>query len=263
MTSCNKISLINSIALLLLLLCIACQSNSNNNKVTTDAIGVSNNEVTSPQNILSEEEKAGGWALLFDGKGTDQWRGYHKTGFPEKGWGVDKEGNLYNEGSGGDLITKEKYRNFELQLDYMLSDTGNSGIFYFGQEIEEDRPIWHTAAEFQLLDNPTYIRLSKSGHITMHATADNYDMHSAVGTKLNPPGEWNHAKIIVNGNKVEHWLNDRRVVQYELDSPDWVARYKKSKFAKYPEYCQDRNGYIGLQDHGHLTKFRNIKIKRL
>jgi len=217
-------------------------------------------------NTLSDAEKAAGWKLLFDGKTTNGWRGYNKETFPTKGWKIDDEGNLTvsksgteEAGFGGDIITIDQFENFELMVDFMVTDTGNSGILYRVLEME-DFAIWQNAPEFQVLDDQTYIDMGGMD-MTTHLTGDNYDLHSSTGKYSNPVGEWNTAKIIVEGNHVEHWLNGKKTVEYELLSPEWEALVAKSKFKTYPQYGRTVKGHIGLQDHGHLIKFRNIKIK--
>ncbi len=218
-------------------------------------------------NTLTEEEKAASWELLFDGKTTNKWRGYNKDSFPEKGWHI-RDGNLAvehsgagEEGFGGDIITLDKFENFEFSLEFMVSKEGNSGILYRVVE-KEGEPIWHNAPEYQILDDETYIENAEMDMKT-HLTGDNYDLHTSLEKKLNPVGEWNHVRIIMNNNHVEHWLNGIKTVEYEIKSPEWEALVANSKFKDYPDYGMARNGHIGLQDHGHLIMFRNIKIRKL
>jgi len=215
-------------------------------------------------NTLTQAEKDAGWKLLFDGTTTNGWKGYDKDTFPTKGWHIE-DGVLYVEASnteeagfGGDIVTTQSYDNFELSLDFMLSDTANSGILY--RVIETEDPIWHNAPEYQLLDDPTYIAMGGM-NMTTHLTGDNYDMQSAMARPLKPVGEWNTARIIVNGAHVEHWLNGEKMLEYELWSPEWEAQYNASKFKDYPAYGRTQRGPIGLQDHGHRVSFRNIKIR--
>jgi hypothetical protein len=219
-------------------------------------------------NKLSSEEKASGWELLFDGKSTNSWRGYNHGTFPTLGWYIDDSGNLAveksgteEEGFGGDIITKEKYENFHFKVDFMVSDTGNSGVLY--RVIEADgSAIWHNAPEYQILDDDTYIAMGTM-EMKTHLTGDNYDLQSSTGSYSNDVGEWNTAEIIVNNNKVEHWLNGQKTVEYIIESSEWNKMVAKSKFSNYPNYGRSPMGHIGLQDHGHLIKFRNLKIKKL
>lgn len=225
------------------------------------------NEVARLDNTLTAEEKADGWMLLFDGKSTDQWRGYNNTDFPSKGWQV-KNGELAvtysgteEDGFGGDIITRMAFDNFELTVDFALSDTSNSGIFYLVKEVE-NTPIWHHAAEYQLLDDETY-KVTYEELSDKHLTGANYDMHAQEVNYSKPIGEWNTAKIVKQGNEVEHWLNDSLVVAYTLYGEDWIKRYNASKFSNYPDYARSSTGAIGLQDHGHNCRFKNIKLKKL
>ncbi len=216
-------------------------------------------------NTLTEEEIAAGWLLLFDGKTTDMWRGYQNETFPNLGWRVEdgtitvEKSGTEEEGFGGDIITKETFENFELTLDFVCSDTANSGIFYRVLEME-GAAIWHNAPEYQILDNATYATM---GITNKHFCAANYDLHPAEVDHTKPIGEWNTASISVNDNHVEHWLNGKLVAAYDLETPEWEEMVAQSKFAGYPNYGRNRNGAIGLQDHGHKVQFRNIKIRRL
>jgi hypothetical protein len=210
-------------------------------------------------NHLTEVEKAEGWQLLFDGETTGLWRAYQKETFPNGGWEVNN-GELHVQKGGGDIITKEQFGNFDLKMDFLLSDTANSGIFYLAIE-EPEMAIWQNCPEYQILDNQTYIDMN--GDMSTHLTAENYDLQSAPEDYTNPVGEWNTARIIHNNGHVEHWLNGKKTVEYDIGSEEWESLVKKSKFADYPKYGRAKKGHIGLQDHGHLVKFRNLKIKKL
>lgn len=223
-------------------------------------------ETATAQNTLSEAERAEGWELLFDGKSTEHWRGYNHPTFPDRGWGV-KAGELqvYHSGTeeagfGGDIVTKQSYSDFILSVDFALSDTSNSGIFYLVQEVE-DTPIWYNAPEYQLLDDETYKQIMDITPAQLSGA--NYDMHAQEVNYSKPIGEWNTAVIEKRGNQVRHLLNGELVVEYELYSEDWNKRYENSKFKEHPNYAKAISGPIGLQDHGHLCRFRNIKIKVL
>lgn len=243
---------------------IACQNSTDQQQSNGEE---KNAEVAPTQtpNTLSEEEETYGWELLFNGKSTENWKGYNKSTFPEKGWKVEngmlivEKSGTEEDGFGGDIVTVDKYENFELTLDFMLSDTANSGIFYMVTEVEGS-DIWHNAPEYQILDDATYATM---GSTNFHFTAANYDLHPAEKDFKKPMGEWNTARIIKNNDHVEHWLNGNKVVEYDLWSPEWEAKVKASKFKDYPEYGRTKNGQIGLQDHGHEVKFRNIKIRSI
>lgn len=218
-------------------------------------------------NVLSPSETTAGWTLLFDGKNTDQWKGYNRETFPNQGWRTqDGELQVLHSGSeedgfGGDIITKKSYENFILSVDFALTDTSNSGIFYLVQEIPET-PIWHSAPEYQLLDDETY-KVTYDGLTNAQLTGANYDMHPQKINYSNPIGEWNTARIEKTGNLIKHFLNDSLVVEYTLGDTDWLERNAKSKFKDYATYATAESGPIGLQDHGHLCRFRNVKIKEL
>ena len=223
--------------------------------------------VAAQDNTLSAGEEAEGWMLLFDGESVDQWRGYSLKEFPLSGWEVS-DGHIIchksdgsEQGHGGSIITIERFKSFEFSVDFMLSDTSNSGIFYLVREFE-DTPIWHNAPEFQLIDDETYFA-EYGDWMDTHRTGDNYDLQAAPENYSNPIGEWNTAKIVKRGNKVEHWLNGNLCVSYEIGSISWMNQVKKSKFKDFPMYARADPGHIGLQDHGHEVRFKNIKVRRL
>jgi hypothetical protein len=122
-----------------------------------------------------------------------------------------------------------------------------------------DEAIWHSAPEYQLLDDVAFTEGGQD--MSTHLTGDNYDLHASSERVIRPVGEWNVAKIVLDGAHVEHWLNGAKLVEYERWSPEWNELVAASKFSAYPEYGQARSGHIGLQDHGYLMEFRNIKIR--
>lgn len=210
-------------------------------------------------NRLTEPQVEAGWKLLFDGKSVDCWRGYHSKTFPERGWVVE-DGTLHIQaGAGvGDIMTKEQFENFDLRLDWKVSSRANSGIMYLVSE-HENQP-WKTGPEYQILDD--------LGHnldpTNSHSAGALYDLYDAPAHKpVKPAGEWNQARIIKRGPRIEHWLNGVQVVEYDLTSDDWKARRDKSKFSSYPRFGRNEKGHIDLQDHGHDVWFRNIRIRDL
>ncbi|SMO40913.1 protein of unknown function [Saccharicrinis carchari] len=210
-------------------------------------------------NTLTEQEKQEGWELLFDGKTTKGWHTFGKKSI--SGWTV-KDGVLHNSGigsdSGGDIATDEVYDSFELYLEWKATNESNSGIFYLADEKFSD-VIYETGPEYQLLDDKGWpTELSPSQY-----SGANYDMNPPVGAEVKPLDEFNVTRIIVDGPHVEHWLNGKKVVEYELWSPQWYQDKANSKWAEFPNYGMAKKGRIGLQDHGGLTMFRNIKIRRL
>ncbi len=207
-------------------------------------------------NELSDEEKKDGWTLLFNGTSLEGWRAF-KSETPPTGWEI-RDGVLARTGAGGDLMTARQYANFVLDLDYKVSEGGNSGIMY-RVTTDGDRP-YYSGPEYQILDNERHAD-AKNGR-DRYAGA-NYALHPPSQDSGNPAGQWNNARIVVDGNLVEHWLNGEKVVSYELHSDDWKQRVAASKFAEWPMYGKATRGHIVLQDHGDLVEFRNIKIKEI
>ncbi|MGH7539247.1 MAG: 3-keto-disaccharide hydrolase [Gemmatimonadales bacterium] len=205
-------------------------------------------------NTLTATERASGWRLLFDGRTTAGWRGFRKQSIPS-GWRV-VDGALTRVGGGGDIITTQKFKNFELALEWNIAPGGNSGVFYRASENDD---IHWTAPEMQVLDDARH----PDGRSRLTAAGANFGLHPAPAGIVKPAGQWNQARLIVSGRHVEHWLNDVRVLQYELWSPNWEVRVMKSKFAKHPLYGRNLEGYIGLQDHGDRVAYRSIKIRVL
>jgi hypothetical protein len=219
-------------------------------------------------NTLTQAEIDDGWVLLFDGKSTDQWRGYGKETFPEQGWTVE-DGTLKVQGSGkgeagggGDIITKNKYRNFEFSVEWKVSEGGNSGIFYLAQE-KPGQPIWKSAPEMQILDNDKHpdARMGKDGNRQAGAL---YDLIPGNPEVVKPAGNWNKVKVLVYKGTVVHYVNGEQVLEYHLWTDDWNNMVLNSKFKDYEDFLHTaEEGYIGLQDHGDDVWFRNIKIKAL
>lgn len=206
---------------------------------------------------LTSEEAEQGFELLVDGPTLDGWRGYRQDGVPG-GWSVEDGILSFDpEGGGGDLITERAYQSFELRLDWRVGEGGNSGIFFHVSE-DHDWP-WETGPEVQILDNARHA----DGASPLTSAGSNYALHGPPEDVSNPAGEWNTARLIVDGAHVEHWLNGERVVAYELWTPDWEARVAASKFVDMPDYGRNRTGHIGLQDHGNPVWFRNVRIRVL
>ncbi len=222
-----------------------------------------------PVNTLSKAEKEDGWILLFDGKTSDGWRGYKKDHFPN-GWQV-VDGTLHCIGSGrgeagskegGDIIYDKEFQNFNLKLEWKISEGGNSGIFYLGQETMDH--IYETAPEMQVLDNARHpdAKLGKDGN---RQAGSLYDLIPANPQNANPAGEWNSVEIIVYKGTVVHKMNGKTVLEYHLWTPEWNKLVAGSKFPKLnPDWADVASkGYIGLQDHGDDVWYRDIKIKEL
>jgi hypothetical protein len=206
-------------------------------------------------NALSDDERAAGWMLLFDGRTLAGWRGYNRPDLPG-GWAID-DGALARVGPGGDIITIEQFGDFELALEWRVQGGGNSGIFYRAEE--GHAWIYESAPEMQLLDD----RRHPDGRDPLTSAGANYGLHAAPRGVVRAAGEWNSARIVAVGPHIEHWLNGVRVVEYELGGEEWRQRVAASKFAAWPAYGRARRGHIGLQDHGDPVWFRNIKIRAI
>jgi hypothetical protein len=222
-------------------------------------------------NTLSKEEKAQGWIMLFDGKTNEGWRSYNKTDFPT-GWVIENNAlkcNASGRGeagasNGGDIVYKvEKFSDFDLKLEWKISEGGNSGIFYLGREVE-GWPIYKTAPEMQVLDNDRHpdALLGKNGN---RKAGSLYDLIPANPQNAKPAGEWNNIEIISYQGTVTHKMNGETVVEYHLWTPEWNELVKTSKFPGLnPDWSNvAKEGFIGLQDHGNDVWFRNIKIRKL
>jgi len=197
------------------------------------------------------------WEILFDGTSMDHWRGYRRSSFPDKAWMVEN-GTLktIKGGETVDLITKDQYQNFALDLEWRISSNGNSGVMI--RVTEDAKETWQSGPEMQILDDEAH-----AGHENPKTSAGAlYDLIAPVNKHLNPVGEWNHVGILVDGNHVEYWLNGYKVVQYELDSDALGALIARSKFKDLPEFARAETGYIALQSHHSEVWFRNIKIRR-
>src|SRR6202142_1460474 len=196
------------------------------------------------------------WHTLFDGKLLDTFRGWRSDGMPE-GWHV-VDGTLAKEGSVDDLVTKEQFGDFELELEWKIGKAGNSGVFYRGTR-EYDHIYW-SAPEYQLLDDAN----AADGRSRLTAAAAAYGLYGPPAGVVKPFGQWNKTRILIRGNHVEHWLNGEKVVEYDLGSPEWTAKVAASKFSKYPNYGLAKSGFIGIQgDHPGSLQLRHIRIRAL
>ncbi len=212
-------------------------------------------------NTLTADEAAAGWRLLFDGKSLAGWRGYRKQTVPAS-WRVE-DGSLLSRReqgvSSGDIITSDQFDDFELRVDWKMTKGNNSGILY--RATEEHDQVWQSGPEFQILDNAGHL----DGLNPLASAGACYAVFAPARDVTRPVGEWNTARIIAQGSHVEHWLNDVKVVEYDVDSEVWKAHVKTSKFfaTAYGQgnWGQAKRGHIGLQDYGGAIEFRNIKIR--
>ena len=195
------------------------------------------------------------WRSLFNGENTEGWRQY-RGGQSIQGWEVI-DGALTRTGPGGDIITIEVFQDFELSLEWLVEPGGNSGVFFRANE--EHDYIFVNAPEMQVLDDANH----RDGKDPLTSAGSNYGLHAAPRGIVRPAREWNHARIVVQGKDVSHYLNDKLVVDYTLGSDDWLERVANSKFADWKSYGKLSEGHIGLQDHGDQVAFKNIRIREL
>ena len=204
-------------------------------------------------NTLTRKEKKDGWALLWDGKTTEGWRGAKLDAFPEKGWEIEDgvlkvlPGNGGESTNGGDIITTRLYKNFILKVDFKITEGANSGIKYFVDPTLNKGAGSAIGCEFQVLDDLRHpdAKLGVKGNRTVGSLS------------------WNTAMVVVQGNHVEHWLNDVKLLEYERNNQEWNALVAYSKYKDWPNFGNYEEGYILLQDHGDEVWYKNIKIKEL
>jgi hypothetical protein len=196
------------------------------------------------------------WRSLLQDHSAPDWRGWKAPGVPT-GWHI-AGGVLSKEGAVDDLVTKQSFGDFELELEWKIGKGGNSGIFYRGTG-EYDHIYW-SAPEYQLLDDAN----APDGSNRLTAAAAAYALYGAPAGVVLPFDHWNKTRIVVKGTHVEHWLNGRKVVDYEFKSADWKSRVASSKFAAYPNYGMAATGLIGLQgDHTGTLAIRRMRIREL
>ena len=221
-------------------------------------------------NTLSSQEKHNGVQLLWDGKTTNGWRGAYQDGFPQNGWEI-KDGVLTvmkSDGAesenGGDIVTEEKFGAFDLQFEYQMTEGANSGVKYF-VTLSEGNKGSAIGLEYQILDDARHPD-AKQGAVGNRTMASLYDLIPSIKIKRDAPpvGEWNYGRIVVYpDNRVEHWLNGNKVVEYQRGTPIYDALVARSKYAKWENFGMAESGHILLQDHGDKVSFRSIKIEKL
>lgn len=237
--------------------------------------------INHPDNTLTEQEKADGWKLLWDGKTTDGWRSPKSDDFPTKSWQIADGVLTVDPGltngeaeaqAGGDIITRQRYSNFELTADFKCSYGCNSGIKIFVQpnispiDKVTGKPTGVGSAiglEYQILDDDHHpdAKLGRNGDRKLGAL---YDLMPCDPDKpLNPVGEWNRARIVSRGTHVDDYLNGRKILEYDRGSGAFRAAVALSKFRNIPDFGEWPDGHILLQEHGSEVSFKNIKIRVL
>ena len=206
--------------------------------------------------FAESQQPPSAWRPLFDGTSLDAWRGF-KTDSVPSGWRI-VDRTLAKETPVGDIVSKEEFGDFELELEWKIGEAGNSGIFYRGTE-EYNRIYW-SAPEYQLLDDIK----AEDNKTRLTCAGAAYALYPSPEGHLKPVGEWNQTRIVAKGAHVEHWLNGFKLLEYELWSPDWEAKVKSSKFNVYPNFGRAKKGHIALQgDHAGMLAFRNIRVREI
>jgi hypothetical protein len=173
------------------------------------------------------------------------------------GWSMS-DGTLHFDGTkSGDVITKQEFENFVLEFEWKISEAGNSGVMY--RVSLGDRQAYLSGPEYQVLDDAKH----QDGKLKSHSAGALYALYVPINKTLKPVGQWNSSKIVLDGNKVEHWLNGLKVVEAELGSDDWKEKVAASKFKDWEKFGKNAKGHIAFQDHGDPVWYRNIKIERL
>jgi hypothetical protein len=222
---------------------------------------------TPKDNTLTKKEKKAGWKLLFDGQTSAGWMNAKSKTFPTSGWEI-KDGTLTinpetkKQSGGGDIVTVDKYRNFELIVDFRYTKGANSGIKYFIDTESNNGSLASIGCEYQVLDDVNHPD-AKAGINGNRTLAGLYDLIPPKSKRDNGADNWNRAIIIVNGNKVQHWLNGQLTVEYERGNDAWKELVATSKFKGSPGFGEVKEGRILLQDHGNLVSFKNIKIREI
>lgn len=215
-------------------------------------------------NALSAKEKKAGWQLLFDGKTTKGWHTFQKSE-ASPAWQIidgalvlDPE-QKKNGAPGGDLVTDGEYENYELSLEWKISEGGNSGIIFGVSEDPKYKATYLTGPEMQVLDDAKH----PDGKITKHNSGDLYDLKKSTQTAAKPVGEWNVAKIQKKDGHLTFWLNGVKTVETTMGSDEWKELVANSKFKTWSGFGTFPKGHIALQDHGDKVSYRSIKIRTL
>jgi len=201
------------------------------------------------------------WQILFDGKSVASWRGFRRQTFPEKCWLVES-GSLKtvagcDRSDQVDIITRNKYKDFELELEWRVAPGANSGIIYRVSEDEDQ--TWKTGPEMQVLDDEKH----PDGKIPKTSAGSLFDLIAPTNKTLRPVGEYNKARLVVRNGHVEHWLNGRKVLEYDLASENLASLIAQSKFKDFRQYARLSEGYIALQFHGDTVWYRNVRVREI
>ncbi|BDS08013.1 glycosyl hydrolase [Oceaniferula spumae] len=213
--------------------------------------------IASAQNTLTEQEKKEGWQLLFDGKTIEHWRNFKKDDLSPQ-W-VVKDGAMVKLKKGGDIVTKEKYENFDFKMEWKIAEGGNSGIFILANETDADKKIYSRAPELQILDNERH----SDRKLATHRSGSLYDMIAAPAASQKKAGEWNTVRIRFVDRHLKVWQNGVVAFEVKLGSPEWQKALDGSKFKTWKGFGETLTGHIGIQEHGDQVSLRNLRILKL
>lgn len=218
----------------------------------TTTEGAANAATTTEATAVSADN----WQWLFNGESVDAWTGNGGKALGEQ-WQIIDNALVLTAGGGGDIVSKQSFTDFELELEWQIAASGNSGIFY--KVAGTDGAVWSSGLEYQLLDEDNYPGHDKP----IHFSASLFDIYAPQVDAHLPAGSWNTTRIVVRHPQVQHWLNGKLVLQFELGSADWQQRTANSKFAQMDAFAKSERGHIALQDHGDRVAFRQIRIRAL
>jgi hypothetical protein len=201
------------------------------------------------------------WQVLFDGKSAASWRGFRRQTFPEKCWVVES-GSLKtvtgcDKSDQVDIITRNKYKDFELELEWRVAPGANSGIIYLVSEDEDQ--TWKTGPEMQVLDDEKH----PDGKIPKTSAGSLFDLIAPTNKTLHPVGDYNQARLVVRNGHVEHWLNGKKVLEYDLANDNLASLIAQSKFKNFRQFARMLEGHIALQFHGDSVWYRNVRVREI
>lgn len=267
---------LNGIVVLVALTCFigikGCSSKSEGN--SSEAKEVGSKSTSSGNNSLTEEEKAAGWRLLFDGRTFEGWKSLGRDKIPTNLWEIDQESiHKINTGEveslpdgrpaeGGDLITVEEFDNFELSFEWRVEPGGNTGLKYnVSEEMSLENGVSALGFEYQLGDDGNDPNSNRKASHRVGALYDLFPTNTKV--EINPIDQFNKSRLLVRGNQVEHWLNGEKILAFEFGSSQLDSAYKLSKFKNIKDFHKKRKGHLVLQNHKDDAWFRNLKIREL
>ena len=236
-------------------------TNTDSDSTSTTTMNMDSTTTAGSNNVLTDAEKQEGYKLLFDGTSTTGWRTYKNKAADS--WSV-VDGVLYCKGDTtnksdmrADMMTTGMYENFDFSVDWKISPKGNSGIIYLASE--EFDAAYLSGPEYQIIDDKNFPEKLEDWQMT----GADYAMYPAPAAAPNAVGEWNTSRIVKNKTHVEHWLNGKKIVEYEMGSADWKKKKAEGKWQDAAGYGMTAKGHIALQDHGSEAWFKNVKIKEL